>query len=290
MASTFENLLEPQNLEIASDSRLWVLLIALAGAFAGMYVIWLGVRRLGTAGSGLSRSEAILAWPLALAAFVMPYMIIAAFGISQTEGNPLPGALVQSVIALFCIFGLSVHPWRPGEEARGVWWRADLRQLRWVPLLWLVGLPVMQLAMFASGLLHELLDASIDSQKVVDHLRSNDSPEWILAWYVMAVVAAPLMEEFVFRVTLFGGTRRLLEGMSEATGWRHPGAWIALGTSVGAFVLAHGVWGWTVGILPLTLLSIILTLLYAHTRSIWPGVLYHAMHNAFVVTMQFYVL
>ena len=107
---------------------------------------------------------------------------------------------------------------------------------------------------------------------------------------LMAVVAAPLMEELVFRVTLFGGTRRLLDNLSQAQGWRHPAAWIAMAVSVAAFVLAHGVWGWTVGILPLTLLSVILTLLYAHTKSIWPGVLYHALHNAFVVTMQFYVL
>jgi membrane protease YdiL (CAAX protease family) len=106
----------------------------------------------------------------------------------------------------------------------------------------------------------------------------------------MAVVAAPLMEELVFRVALFGGTRKLLEPLAKAQGWRHPGAWIALTVSVTCFVLAHGVWGWTVGILPLTLLSIILTMIYAHTRSIWPGVLYHAMHNALVVTMQFFVL
>jgi len=59
---------------------------------------------------------------------------------------------------------------------------------------------------------------------------------------------------------------------------------------VGAFVAAHNVLEWTVGILPLTLLSLILTALYAHTRSIWPGVLYHALHNGFVVTMQFFVL
>lgn len=290
MASTFENLLEPQNLEIAGDSRLWVMLLALAGSFAGMYVIWLGMRRLGTAGSGLSFSEAIFAWPLALAAFVMPYMIVAAMGQSQTEGSPLVGAIVQSAVALGCMFALANHPWRPGEEERGTWWRTNTRQLAWVPLLWLVGLPVMQLAMFASGLLHELIGAAIESQEVVDHLRSNNSPAWIFAWYVMAVVAAPLMEELVFRVALFGGTRRLLDNLSQAQGWRHPAAWIALIASVGAFVLAHGVFGWTVGILPLTLLSIILTLLYAHTRSIWPGVLYHALHNAFVVTMQFFVL
>jgi membrane protease YdiL (CAAX protease family) len=265
MASIFENLLEPQNLDIAVDSRWWVLLVALAGAGAGLYVIWLLVRRLGPTGTGLSPSEAMLAYPLALAAFGLPAVFIIALRQPLLQGNPLLGALIQSSIALACMFVLANQPWRPGGEERGGWYRAHVKQLRWVPLLWLLGLPVMQLAMFASGLLHELLGAEIQSQEVVDRLRSDGSPGWIFAWYLMAVVAAPLMEEFVFRVALFGGTRRLIDYIVDTHGW-------------------------PVGILPLTILSIILTVLYAHTRSIWPGVLYHALHNAFVVTMQFYVL
>ena len=290
MASIVENLLEPQRLEVAVDSRWWLLLLTLVGAAAGTYILFLLIRRLGTVGSGLSRSEAVLGFPLALAAFILPAVFVFGTHGELPAGNPLSTALVQAAVALVCMFALANHPWRQGDEERGGWHRAKSNQLAWVPVLWLAGFPVMQLAMFASVLLHDVLGAPIDTQQVVESLRSDNSPQWIFAWYLMAVVAAPLMEEFVFRVALFGGTRRLLAGVSKAEGWRHPGSLIALGASVFAFVIAHGIWGWTVGILPLTLLSIILTMIYAHTKSIWPGVLYHALHNAFVVTMQFYVL
>jgi membrane protease YdiL (CAAX protease family) len=290
MASLFEELLEPQRLEVAADSRWWLLALALGGTVAGGCVIWLLIRRLGAMGAGLSRSEAVLAFPLALAAFILPSVFDLARGEPLPSGSPLWNALIQGSIALVCIFALANHPWREGDEERGGWHRAHARQLAWVPLLCLAAFPVMQLAMFASVLLHNLLGAPIEAQGVVEDLRSQRSPMWIFSWYLMAVVAAPLMEEFVFRVALFGGTRRLLAGLSNAEGWRHPGSILALVASVFAFVVAHGVWGWTVGILPLTLLSLVLTALYAHTKSIWPGVLYHAIHNAFVVTMQFYVL
>jgi membrane protease YdiL (CAAX protease family) len=290
MASFFENLLEPQRLEVAVDSRWWLLLLSLGGTTAGAYVLYLLIRRLGDVGPGLSRSEAVLAFPLALAAFILPSVFIIATREPLPTGSPFSSALIQSGVAVACMFALANHPWRPGDEERGGWYRAKSRQLMWVPLLWLAAFPLMQLAMFASVLVHDVLGASIEAQEVVETLRSERSPQWILAWYLMAVVAAPLMEEFVFRVTLFGGTRKLLAGLSDAPGWRHPGSVIALGASVFAFVIAHGVWGWTVGILPLTLLSLVLTALYAHTKSIWPAVLYHALHNAFVVTMQFFVL
>jgi membrane protease YdiL (CAAX protease family) len=290
MASIIENLLEPQRLEVAADSRWWLLLLVLGGTAAGACVLYLLIRRLGEVGPGLSRSESVLAFPLALAAFILPSVFIIAAREPLPTGSPLSSALIQAGVALACIFALARHPWRQGDEERGGWYRAKPNQLMWVPLIWLAAFPVMQLAMFGSVLLHSVLGASIEAQAVVEDLRSGDSPQWIFAWYLMAVVAAPLMEEFVFRVALFGGTRRLLAGLSDAKGWRHPGSLIALGASVLAFVIAHGVWNWTVGILPLTLLSVILTGLYAHTKSIWPGVLYHALHNAFVVTMQFFVL
>ncbi|MCB9932451.1 MAG: CPBP family intramembrane metalloprotease [Planctomycetes bacterium] len=288
MASITDYLLEPERLEVAAGLHGVGFGLSLLGVLAGGFGLFLLVRRLGVADSGLSRSEAVLGFPLALAAFILPSVIVIALGQPLPSGDPLTSGIVQAGIALGAIFVLANHPWRPGDEPPGEWQRP--RQLRWVPLLWLAAFPLMQLAVFCSAQLHHLFELPIVTQEVVARLRSRHDAGWIFAWYLMAVVAAPLMEEFVFRVVLFGGMRRLLSPMSEAAGWRHPGAIVALFVSVSAFVMAHGVWGWTIGILPLTLLSLILTALYAHTRSIWPGVLYHALHNAFVVTMQFFVL
>ncbi|MCA8914480.1 MAG: CPBP family intramembrane metalloprotease [Planctomycetes bacterium] len=289
MAATWlEQLLEPERLDI--DAHALAFGLSLLAALAGLFILVQLIRRFGTADSGLSRSEAILGFPLGIAAFILPSVFIIALHQPMPSGNPLTGALIQTMFAALAMFALANNPWRPGDEPRGKWHLARSRQLIWVPLIWVTGFPVLQAGMFASVQLHELLNAAVEQQQVVEQLREARSPVQIFAWYLMAVVAAPMMEEFVFRVVLFGGTRRLLAHLSPATGWRHPGLWIAFMFSIAAFVLAHGVWGWTVGILPLTLLSVILTLLYAHTRSIWPSMLYHALHNAFVVTMQLYVL
>ncbi|MCA8918250.1 MAG: CPBP family intramembrane metalloprotease [Planctomycetes bacterium] len=289
-ATWIEQLLEPERVELAANSHAMAFGLAMLGACVGVVVLFLLIRRFGQADSGLSRSEAVFAFPLGIAAFILPAVFIIALKQNQPTGDPLTSAAIQTMVAAVCIFALANHPWRPGDEQRGSWYRADARQLRWIPLVFLLALPVMQLGMFASVQLHEWLSAPVVQQGVVEQLRASRSARGMTAWYLMAVVAAPVMEEFVFRVALFGGTRRLLAGISDAQGWKHPGAWIALGFSVGVFVLAHGVWGWTVGIIPLTMLSLILTFIYAHTRSIWPGMLYHAIHNAFVVTMQYFVL
>jgi membrane protease YdiL (CAAX protease family) len=290
MASLTDYLLEPDRIQVVSGLHGVAFALSLLGVAAGAYGLYLLLRRFGTAGSGLSRSEAVLGFPLALACFMLPSAVVMALGQPLPIGDPAVSGGVQAGFAMLAIFLLANHPWRPGDEPRGEWFLARLHQLRWVPLLWLLAFPLMQLASFSSAQLHYLLDAPIARQGVVELLRSRSDPLWIAAWYLMAVVAAPLMEEFVFRVVLFGGTRRLLTPLGNSGGWRHPGAIIALLFSVSAFVVAHSVWEWTVGILPLTLLSLILTALYAHTRSIWPGVLYHALHNAFVVTMQFFAL
>lgn len=290
MASITDYLLEPDRIQVASGLHGVAFALSLLGVFGGAYGLYLLLRRFGVAGSGLSRSEAVLGFPLALACFVLPSVVIMALDQPMPLGDPLITGGVQAGFALTAIFVLANHPWRPGDEPRGEWISAPRSALKWVPLLWLLAFPLMQLASFSSAQLHYLLDAPIVQQDVLKLLRSRSDLLWIAAWYIMAVVAAPLMEEFVFRVVLFGGTRRLLTPLGSSGGWRHPGAIIALLFSVSAFVAAHNVWQWTVGILPLTLLSLILTALYAHTRSIWPGVLYHALHNAFVVTMQFFVL
>ena len=286
MATTWlERLLEPERIQI--DAHALVFALALLGTLLGLGAMIQMIRRFGKPGSGLSHSEAILGFPVGILAFVLPGVALLALSVQDPSSSLLLAAVVQILVAAAAITVVAVHPWRALGEARGEWCAVRPRQLIWVPLLWLLGLPVLQLAMLASVQLHELIGAAVESQGVVDKLREAVTPGEIATWYLMAVIAAPLMEEFVFRVVLFGGTRRLLGGMAATSGWSQP---IALVFSVSAFVLAHGVWGWTVGILPLTMLSVILTLLYSHTKSIWPSMLYHALHNAFVVTMQLFVL
>lgn len=99
------------------------------------------------------------------------------------------------------------------------------------------------------------------------HLQALRDPEnsTLVAWIVFsAVVAAPLAEELLFRVTL-------QSWLAE----RMPAALAIVGTAM-MFALVHG---WR-DALPLLPLSLILGYLYHRTRSYWACVTAHAIFNA----------
>lgn len=278
-----EQALEPDRMTIPEASLWWVFALALLVAIAGCAGILSIIRRAGPVGGGIALPEFAKGIALSIALFVLMATFTATEDIS-----PLVSGLAQAAVALACIVALALDPWRAPEEPRpSVWFRAKPRHMLLVPPLWALAFPVLLAAMFAAVALAQILGMPVTQQGPIEWLRSNDSPLWIAGWYVMAAVAAPLWEEFVFRLVLFGGLCRALRGGES---WLHPGTLAALFFSGGLFVLAHGVTEWTVGIIPLSVLTLILTVLYAHTRSIWPGVLFHGLHNAFVVTMQFFVL
>lgn len=288
LLTTVEQLLDPTRLE-SVGAPFAVLAAGALGAVVGTAVLFLAIRRFGTAGGAIGLSELALGVPLAFGAFLAPALMYLMAG--DALGNkPLTYGVIQLWIAIVAIAVLAMHPWRTADEPRGRWLKARPKQLMFVPLIWIAAFPVLQAAMFAGMAFSEIAGLPVTEQQPIAELRSDDSPLWIAGWFVMAVLAAPLMEEFIFRVILFGGLRSALDSTSKSAGWRHPGAWVALIVSVGLFVAAHGVWDWTVGVFPMVVLSLILTWLYAHTKSMWPGVLFHALHNGFVVTMQFYVL
>lgn len=290
-----EKLLEPARFYMGDSA--WIVLIAsLAVTLAGTWVLYKFIRRYGESAGAIGTPDILLGFPLAVGAFVVPPVIYSVMYDAGPRSNPLPMGLITGMVALGAIALLAMHPWRRKTDPPATWARLNPKQLVWIPLIWLGAFPVLQASMLAGVAISDLTAAPVVQQGVIEQLRSDKSPMWIAGWYVSAVVAAPLMEEFVFRVILFGGGRGALgklfsNGKSERPrGWRDPAGVIALVVSVSLFVLAHEVWNWPVGILPLTVLSVLLTLVYAHTRSIWPGVLLHGIHNAFVVTMQFFVL
>lgn len=300
-SSVIEKVLEPQRFELGDETYIVVLGVALAVSLIGMVTLFLLVRRFGKADGRIGTTEFLLGFPLAIGAFILPSILYAVMFGGIEQQDPLVLGLLQAFVALGAMGFLAMHPWRTDRDPPSEWAVLRPRQLIWIPLIWLLAFPVMQAAMFAGVAISELTSTPIQQQEVITRLRGDSSPGWIIGWYVMAVLAAPLMEEFVFRVVLFGGTRRVLSDWfaragvprdkpEGAPGWLEPSGIMALVVSVGLFVLAHGIWDWKVGILPLTVLSVLLTLVYAHTRNIWPGVILHATHNAFVVTMHFFVL
>jgi hypothetical protein len=256
-------------------------LVVVAGGF---WLIRFALRRFGPPHGSLSAGDFALGLPLAAVVFILPSL---AYGLVNPDplSEPLGLAIVQIVAATSAIVLLAANPWAWHEDRTAPDWVLTRRP--WILrtlLVWVLTYPVLLAAMFMSVALMGWLSAPMTEQGLLTRIRGDDSVQWIIGWYLLAAVAAPLAEEFVFRVVLYGGIRRGLDSIGRGA------PWIAGAISTTAFVIAHEVWTYPVLILPLTALAVILTLCYAHTRSIWPGVLLHGLHNALVVTLQFFVV
>ncbi len=106
--------------------------------------------------------------------------------------------------------------------------------------------------------------------RTVEFLRERaTASDW--AWVtLMAVVAAPLVEEFIFRGYLYGVARR------------YGGRWAAVGVTSFLFAAIHLN---PVGLLPLAVLGVVFALAYELTGSVWTSVLMHVLFNGLTLAV-----
>jgi membrane protease YdiL (CAAX protease family) len=101
--------------------------------------------------------------------------------------------------------------------------------------------------------------------------QAQDALSWLVL-FVQAVVLAPIIEEFVFRGVLF------------QVFWQRTGrVWLSAFVSGYLFAVIHP--QFLGGILPLTVLGAILALVYAHTRSLLPCIVIHALNNGLITLL-----
>lgn len=265
------------------------LAVALPLIAIGTFGVCLLIRRLGTSGGALSMESLFLGAPLAIASLVLPeallYMLLRDAFTANVNDYVLHRALLQLMVTCAAIYFLRFHNWELKNAPPRNWARVEPRALRATAAVWLLVTPLIMTAIIASVALAQGAGLAVERQPVLEDLLSKRTPGAIAAAYLLAAVSVPLAEEFAFRVVLFGGLRGLLAG-DQARG---VGVVLAYAISIAVFVGVHGMWRENLLYLapPLTLLSLALTMLYAHTRSIWPGVLLHALHNALVLTLNY---
>ena len=99
---------------------------------------------------------------------------------------------------------------------------------------------------------------------------SNDSQSYesLGLWVIpLAVIAAPVFEEFIFRGLIFGGLRRSF------------GVWPATLASAAVFAILHP----ALAIAPVFVMGVCAALVYERTRSLLAPMIVHAVYNACVV-------
>jgi membrane protease YdiL (CAAX protease family) len=168
----------------------------------------------------------------------------------------LVGALVSRNVPLVEAFGLKPASWG---------------RLGWMTVFALgLSIPAVFAAQWAA---YALLGPETTPQPIVEFLMENPGWRERLAVALIAVVAAPLTEELVFRGCLYGVARQRLGRLTTI-----------LGTSL-VFALIHA----HVATIPaLFVLAVGLALLYEATGSLWAPILAHAAFNGLNVLASLY--
>ena len=114
----------------------------------------------------------------------------------------------------------------------------------------------------------------VESQTTVQALQTAVSPVWVIAFGVISIGLAPVVEEFIFRGMLFPVLKQL--GFPVA-------AWL---TSTLLFAVIHAN---VPAMLPLAMLALMLTWLYEKTDNLLAPILAHATFNAinFGLTLRY---
>lgn len=111
----------------------------------------------------------------------------------------------------------------------------------------------------------ESLFGELDLQEPVKMLRESESSVHLILAVVMACVAAPIVEEMLFRGYMYGILRELTHPVFSA---------VIIG---GLFAVVHGN---LPALLPLWVFSLLLSFAYEATRCLWVPIGMHAFFNA----------
>lgn len=278
--SLIQQLMDPVSAPPAPGALWPVLAGGTLFTLAGAWLIQRVIRGLGPPTGNLPLRMTAPALALAVAMFVCPVMVGRVF--QETQNFEMALGVAQVVVALVCV-ALLARLQAAGVDAPPVGWvRASPRVLGRTLVVWIFLTPTLTACILASVAAVMLAGGEVGQQPTMERLAEVSDMRGVASWYVLAGLAAPLAEEFIFRLVLFG----LVAGwFARSERWTDPGRLLALAVSGSLFIAAHG-W-WVVGFVPLAFLAWVLTALFAHSRSIWPPVLLHALHNTLVLTIQF---
>lgn len=206
----------------------------------------------------VSTSDGLIA---AMMFFVIQIIVMAFF----VAVNKKPGGM--EVLFSFCCAGALT--WL---MVRLAYWRAKTTHVpKALAGLW-------QGTAWRNGLAFGLLAAAIGAAYLValhhlglDQVSVNPGAGGKLPWWLiaLAVLAAPLFEEFIFRGLIFGGLRRSVALLPAAVG------------SAAVFAVVHP----PASILPVFALGVCAALAYERSKLLWAPMLTHAVYNGVVISV-----
>jgi membrane protease YdiL (CAAX protease family) len=228
-------------------------------------------------------------------------VVKAVLGISEAETSQLPPALWLAVLlgsATGLVIGVALAALWLRLAARATWAEMGLRadncwryaRLGFLSFLLLM-VPIYGLQFVLAYLYEQWYGGPPPQNPLIDHLREHPDAIGFVVAGLLAVVIAPLTEEFVFRAVLQGWLERVaaraardpnaVEGAAES-GTMSPLPWPVLVVPIVASSLIFALMHYTHGVawIPLFFFALGLGYLYQRTRSLVAPIVLHACLNA----------
>jgi membrane protease YdiL (CAAX protease family) len=211
---------------------------------------------------------AFLFWSVAQSLFILPTRL------PQTPGTPVAawyrplvppawGAVLNVAVAAAFVWWFALRPGARGDARRRAVFR--LRALPGAARPWAAGAALLAgVAVNAATLVLPRVTPLPQDRDVVAYY--TRLPNGTLALAALAVLVAPLLEEFFFR------------GWAQGALERRVPAWPAILATAAAFAALHGLDAF--GLIPRVALATAAGYAAWSTRSIWPSVALHGAYNA----------
>lgn len=208
--------------------------------------------------------EAILALGLA-SLFLWMALASASSAPSQIDLNAILSSLILYAVLTFFVCAFLVARGLNPITTFGLRWAEWQSGLLTIPIALILAFPFIYLAQWMA---YQLSGPSAEPQPIVTFLLENPAWKDRLAVAAVAVIAAPVTEELIFRGCVYGVCRKFAGRLAAM-----------FFTSV-VFALIHG---HLTSLPALFVLAVALTLVYEKTGSLWAPIGLHALFNGLTV-------
>jgi len=204
-------------------------------------------------------------WPEILAAagaYFLSYIIGPPIVSALTHDESVASGLalaalsgIMGLLAFFAAFTIRIRTWS-AFSVRAI-------PTRWIFFSLGFGLLAFLLTRVVATIFVAIIGSTDGDPQGDYHAAANAGPLALTLQLLFIAVLTPLGEEFAFRGVL-------------STAFTRYGAWVSVIGSTVIFALAHGI---NLALIPAIVVGAINGILLVRTKSVWPGVIVHAVNN-----------
>ncbi|MBO3681352.1 CPBP family intramembrane glutamic endopeptidase [Streptomyces sp. NEAU-YJ-81] len=204
-------------------------------------------------------------WPEILAAagaYILSYLIGPPIVSALTDDESVASGLslaalsgIMGLLAFFAAFAIRVRPWS-AFNVRAI-------TTRWVFFSLGFGLLAFVLTRVVAAVFVAIAGSTDGDPQGDYHDAANAGPLALTLQLLFIAVLTPIGEEFAFRGVI-------------STALTRYGPWVSVIGSTVVFALAHGI---NLALIPALVVGAINGILLVRTKSVWPGVIVHAVNN-----------